>query len=227
MRRMRLLLGCLALAGCAQASSMRGDDTEDIDASVRRDVGTTSGDALVIIDAQGPCVTMTKNLLRNGTFETTPAGTDWNATPIDASYPIVTSDAGGVPAQSPAYRAWMAGIEESAATNKDVMYQDITVPAMTTKLEFKGYYDLRTGEIGTNIYDRATVELTSTTNTQLELIKALDDNGATTAWTPFNKLFTGDYSGMTVRLRFSTASDSLDATSFFFDTLELNATFCQ
>ncbi len=206
---------------------MRGDDTEDVDASVRRDTGV-SGDATDPVDAPpGPCVTMTKNLLRNSSFETTPAGVDWNATPIDAAYPIVTNDPGGVPAQSPAYRAWMGGLEVSAAINKDVMYQDVAVPAMTTKLEVKGFYDLRTGEIGSNVYDRGTVELTSMTNTQLELVKALDDNGATTAWTPFNKLFTGNYSGMTVRLRFSTASDSLDATSFFFDTLELNATFCQ
>ena len=205
-----------------------GDDTGDADASVRRDSSAGGDSSNIVVDAPpGPCTPMTKNLLRNGNFETTPAGTDWNATPISATYPIVTADAGGVAAQSPTYRAWMAGLEESATINKDVMYQDVTVPPGTTKLELKGFYDLRTGEIGTNVYDRATVELTSTTNTQLELVKALDDNGATTAWTAFNKLFTGDYSGMTVRLRFSTASDSLDATSFFFDTLELNATFCQ
>ena len=225
MRHMRLVFVCLALVGCAQASGTPGDDTEDVDASVQRD--GSIGDASNIDAPPGPCVNMTKNLLRNGTFETTPAGVDWNATPIDATLPIVTNEAGGVAAQSPAYRAWMAGLEVPATTNKDVLYQDVAVPPMTTKLELKGSYEVRTGETGTNIYDRATVELTSTTNTQLELIKAIDDNGATTAWTPFNKLFTGAYSGMTVRLRFSTASDSLDATSFFFDSLELNATFCQ
>lgn len=170
---------------------------------------------------------MTKNLLRNGNFETTPAGSDWQATPIDSTAPIVTNDAGGVAAQSPAYRAWMGGIETTAANNKDVLYQDVAIPMSATKLEFKGYYEVRTGEIGTAIYDRATVELTTQTNTQLELIKALDDNGATTAWTAFAKTFTSAYAGMTVRLRFSSASDIIDATSFFYDTLELNVTFCQ
>jgi len=223
MPRMRSLLVCLALAGCAQATST--PENTDVDATVRRD--STSGADSTPSDSSTGCTTMTKNMLRNGTFEGTPAGVDWNATPIDNTLPIVTNQAGGVAAQSPAYRAWMGGLEQSATTNKDVLYQDITLPPMTTKLEFKGFYDVRTGEIGSNIYDRATIELTTATNTQLELIKALDDNGATTAWTPFNKLFTGSYSGMTVRLRLSTASDSIDPTSFFFDTFELNATFCQ
>jgi hypothetical protein len=226
MRGMRSVFVCLALAGCAQASGTPGDDVTDVDASVRRDTGAVT-DASNVDAPPAPCTNMTKNLLRNGTFETAPAGVDWNATPIDSTLPIVTDDAGGVAAQSPTFRAWMGGLEEPAATNKDVLYQDVAVPPMTTKLEFKGFYEIRTGEIGTNIYDRATVELTSMTNTQLELIKALDDNGATTAWTPFNKLFTGMYSGMTIRLRVSTASDSFDPTSFFFDGLELNATFCQ
>lgn len=227
MRPMRVLYVCLALGGCAQATSTPADDAGPIDASVRRDGSQSLTDAPgSTSDAPpGPCTTMTKNLLRNSNFDTTPAGTDWNATPINSTYPIVTNDPGGVPAQSPVYRAWMGGLAQSGAT--DVLYQDVTVPPMTTKLELKGFYDLRTSEVGTNIYDRATVELTSVTNTQLELIKALDDNGATTAWTAFNKVFTGSYSGMTVRLRFSTASDSLDPTSFFFDTLALDATFCQ
>ncbi len=225
---MRLLYVCLALGGCAQASSHRGDDTSgEIDASVRIDGSVLLTDASNVDAPPGPCTNMTKNLLRNGNFETTPAGTDWQATPIDSTYPVVTSDPGGVAAQSPAYRAWMGGLEVAAASNKDVLYQDVTVPPMTTKLELKGYYDVRTGEITSGIYDRGTIELASATNTQLELVKALDDNAPTTAWTAFNKVFTGSYSNMTVRLRFSTASDSTQPTSFFFDTLELNATFCQ
>jgi hypothetical protein len=228
---MRLLYLCLVVgAGCAQGRT-RSDDVE-IDASVARpDSGATPTDSNVGGGADaagsGGCVTMTRNVLRNGSFEGTPVGVDWNATPIDASYPLITNQSGGVAAQSPAYRAWMGGLERTASTNKDVLYQDITLPAMVSKLELKGYYDLRTGEIGTTVYDRATVELTTVTNTQLELIKALDDNGATTAWTAFTKMFTGTYSGQTVRVRLSTASDSFDPTSFFFDTLELNATYCQ
>ena len=225
---MRALYVCLAVAGCAQARS-RGD-SEEIDASVSQDGSMSSTDARADAGVDAPpggCVTMTRNVLRNGGFEATPVGTDWNATPIDSNFPLITSDAGGVAAQSPAYRAWMGGLERTAASNKDVLYQDVTLPAMVSKLELKGYYEIRTGEIGTSVYDRATVELTSMTNTQLELIKALDDNGATTAWTLFTKTFTGTYSGQTVRIRLSTASDSYDPTSFFFDTLELNATYCQ
>ena len=227
---MRSLYVCLVLAGCAQASVNPGDDTQEVYASVvRTDGSVTPTDSGSDVDAMGSggCVTMTKNMLRNGNFESTPAGVDWNAQPIDNAFPIVTSDAGGVAAQSPAYRAWMGGLERTAAANKDVMYQDVTLPAMVSKLEFKGYYEIRTGEIGTSVYDRATVELSTSANVQLELIKAFDDNGATTAWTLFTKTFTGTYSGQIVRVRLSTASDSLDPTSFFFDTFELNATYCQ
>jgi len=231
MRRMRSLLVSLVgvVTACAQAGS--GEPrVGDIDASVRSDSSISLTDSSVTPPVDAPpagCTTMTKNMLRNDKLDGTPAGVDWQSTPIDAAYPIITGDAGGVAAQSGTIRAWMGGLERSASLNKDALYQDVVIPAMTTKLEFKGFYDVRTGELDGSVYDRATVELTTTTNTQLELVKALDDNGATTAWTAFTKTFTSQYSGMTVRLRFSTASDSLDPTSFFFDTLELNATFCQ
>jgi len=230
---MRSLYVCLALVGCAQARQGEDRSGDGIDASM-----VVSDSAVVHTDSSmsggtdasmgsGGCTTMTKNMLRNFNFDATPAGADWQQTPIVAGSPIVTDEAGGIAAKSGAFRAWMGGYEQSSSTNKDVLYQDVVIPAMTTKLEFKGFYEVRTGELDSNIYDRATIELTNNGNTQLELIKALDDNGATTAWTAFNKLFTGNYSGMTVRLRFSTASDILDATSFFFEDLELNATFCQ
>jgi hypothetical protein len=227
---MRSLYVCLALAGCAQAKSTDGDD-EPVDAAVVRTDASpqlTDGSPQPIVDAPpGPCTTSTVNILDNSSFDGTPAGVDWNATPIDPAYPLVTNAVEGVPAQSATYRAWLGGFEQSASTNKDVMYQDVAIPATTTRLELKGYFDLRTGETTAGIYDRATVELTTTTNTQLELVRALDDNGATTLWTPFSKVFTGSYAGMTVRVRLSSASDIVDPTSFYFDTFELLATVCQ
>lgn len=227
---MRSLYVCLVLAGCAKGTS-GGGGGGDIDASVRRDSTTVPTDSSMTMgtDASMGCTTMTKNMLRNGNYDATPAGVDWVGQPIDAAAPIVTDEAGGVAAKSGTFRAWMGGYEQSSSTNKDSLYQDVTIPAMTTKLEFKGFYDLRTGEnpLDTNIYDRATIELVTATNTQLELVKALDDNNPTTTYTSFSKLFTGSYSGQTVRLRFSTTSDIIDATSVFFEDIELNATFCQ
>ena len=229
---MRLLLACLALAaGCAQASVNPGDDSPEVDAGPRPDSGSSLVDASVggPDSGGGPCTTMTRNLLRNGDYDLSPTGVDWSAVPIDPAFPIVTNEAGGIAAQSGAFRAWMGGLERPAASNKDSLHQDVVVPAMTTKLELKGFFELRTGEVAgdANIYDRAVVELATNTGTQLELVRAFDDNGPTTVWTAFNKVFTGDYSGQTVRLRFSTTADSVDPTSFFFDTVVLEATFCQ
>lgn len=229
MPAMRWLYFALALAGCAQADTPR----VEVDAAVQqqRDASvTTLADAAVVAPPDGPtptCTMVTQNLLMNGSFDATPAGTGWIAAPIDSTYPIVTNDAGGVPGQSGAYRAWMGGLERPVASNKDSLYQEVAIPATTTTLVFNGYYDVRSVEGDANVYDRATIELVTTTNTQLQLIKSLDDNGETTAWTQVTQPITANVAGQTVRLRFTTASDPYDVTSFFFDTIELVATYCQ
>lgn len=212
----RLALAASALTGCATAERSVGTE----DASVASD--SSPG-----IDAPPACTVMTTNLLVNPAFDATPAGTGWQQTPIDAMYPLVTDQDGVVTAESGTFRAWMGGFLVAPASNKDVLSQDVAIPAGTTALAVRGVYDLRTDESDTLVYDTATIELTTTSDTQLELIQSLDDNGATTAWTPFSKTFTGSYGGMTVRLRFSTASDQYDVTSFFFDSITLDATYCQ
>jgi hypothetical protein len=121
----------------------------------------------------------------------------------------------------------MGGVEAAPASNKDSMYQDVLIPQGTTALEFTGYYDVRTAEPGA-AYDKAVVEIVTTNGTQqLDEIKKLDNTSKTTAWTAFNKTITTNLAGQTVRLRFSTGGDGLYATSFFFDSVALNATTCQ
>jgi hypothetical protein len=224
---MKPLYACLLLSACATAShEAGGDDTQLVDAGERQDSSFTPVDGGP--DAPTQCTVNTRNLLANSDFDGTPLGTDWNATPIDPAYPLIGDNtSGGIAAQSGANRAWMGGLERPSASNRDVLFQDVQVPAGTTVLELKGYYDLRTTEFVPGVFDSATIELTTQQNVQLELVQTIDDDHATTAWTPFAKTFTGTYAGMTVRVRFSSASDSTDPTSFYFDTVELNATFCQ
>ena len=175
------------------------------------------------------CQVHTQQLLLNPALDLSPAGTNWVMQNIDNTYPVVTSD-GVLAAHSAPYKAWMGGItgsDISAASATDALYQDVLVPAGTTSLVFPGVYDVRTSETGTTVYDRGTVSLTKTDGTPLETIKTFDNTAPTTAWTAFNRTFTGNYSNQTVRLRFTTTNDIINATSFYFDTFALTATYCQ
>jgi hypothetical protein len=228
-RELYVVLGAACLAACAQAGeSGRGADP---DASVVRNDSNGGGgsDSSVIgTDSSTGCTTMTTNVLANGNFDG--GATGWTVTPILSGDPIINTknaDGGAVDAQSPTYRAWMGGVEAAPASNKDAMYQDVLIPQGTTALEFAGYYDVRTGEPG-GAYDKGDVEIVTTNGTQqLDLIKHLDNTNKTTSWTAFNKTITTNFAGQTVRLRFTTAGDGLYATSFFFDSVALNATYCQ
>jgi hypothetical protein len=219
-----------ALTACAQAGEP--GQSGDPDASVQRlDSSGGGGDSnLSGTDSSTGCTTMTVNLLANGNLDA--AGTNWTVTPIISGDPIINTkaaDNGPVEAQTPAYRAWMGGVEQAPATNKDTVHQDVMIPASTTALEFAGYYDVRSDETTTtNEYDKADVQLVSSNGTmEIALIKHLSNKDKTTGWTPFSKSITTNLTGQTIRFRISTSGDGLYATSFFFDSLALNATVCE
>jgi len=244
MRRVSL---AVLLAGCA---SGRAND-QVLDADVDQPADARPGvsvdgrieqqpDAQVVhpsdasIDAPKPidayvCTVHTQQLLANPALDLSPAGISWVMQNIDNAYPVVTGD-GVLAAQSAPYRAWMGGITGDdifASSATDGLYQDVQVPAGTTSLVFTGKYDVRTSETGTTVYDRGDVALIKTDGTPLEAIASLTNAAPTTAWTSFSKTFAGNYSGQTVRLRFTTTNDIINATSFYFDTFTLTATYCQ
>jgi hypothetical protein len=220
------------VGGCASAGSAL-DETVDAPPGTTVDAppGTTVDapitpaiDAPITpaIDAPAPCTVTTTNLLVNPSFDATPVGTGWVQTPIDPVYPIITAD--GTLVQSAPNKAWMAGIARANAN--DTLYQDVTVPAGATALALTGYYEIRTQELG-GVYDRAKIELVQTGGTLIQQAFAKDNSNATTAWTALQFTFATPHAGETIRLRLSTASDPTDSTSFFFDSLALNATVCQ
>jgi hypothetical protein len=186
------------------------------------------------VDAPKPvdayvCTVHTLQLLGNPALDLNPAGASWVMQNIDNAYPVVTSD-GVLAAHSAPYKAWMGGITGDdifASSATDGLYQDVQVPSGTTSLVFTGNYDVRTSETGTTVYDRGDVSLTKTDGTPLENIISLTNAAPTSAWTAFSKTFVGNYSGQAVRLRFTTTNDVINATSFYFDTFTLTATYCQ
>jgi len=181
-------------------------------------------DAPPLVDAPPGCTPITTPLLVNGNFDATPIGMGWTSTPIDPTYPIVTSD--GTLIESAPNKAWMGGLETTP--NTDEMHQDVMVPAGTTMLSLTGYYQVRSGELFDFLpIDFIDVQLTTTTGTMLESVLALDNGDKTTQWTPISKTFAQPYAGQMVRLHVTTDSDDVDATSFFLDSLAFTATKCQ
>jgi len=215
------------VTGCASASSPLENG---VDASVTTDApraidappGTVDAPITPPIDAPPGCTVTTINLLTNPSFDMTPMGMGWVQAPIDPMYPIITAD--GTLVKSAPNKAWMGGLARANAN--DTLYQEVTVPAGATALSLKGFYEVRTQELF-GAYDRGKVELVQTGGALIQQAFATDNTNATTAWTSLAFNFSTPHAGETLRLRLSTASDTTDVTSFFFDSLELNATVCQ
>ena len=224
-----IVLGTAAgvVTGCASASSSQDNG---VDASVTADAprsidappGTIDAPITPPIDAPPGCTVTTINLLTNPSFDMTPMGMGWIEAPIDPLYPIITAD--GTLVKSAPNKAWMGGLARANAN--DTLYQEVAVPAGTTALALKGFYEVRTQELF-GAYDRGKVELVQPGGTLIQQAIEIDNTDATTAWTALAFTFSAPHAGQTVRLRLSTASDTTDVTSFFFDSLELNATVCQ
>lgn len=216
------LLSACAEAGVALEKPDAPPSTGGADASV--DSPTSTGtDAAV--DSPAQCTPMTVNLLQNPNFETTPLATGWTETRY-MNEPIVRTD--GIAGQSPTTKAWLGGVVGTIGSNAtDGLHQDIAIPASATNIVLTGFYEVRTGETGTAIYDRGSLDLVSTTGTVIEPIQAFTNAAPTTTWTAINKTITANVKGTTVRLRMTSSNDFTAASAFYFDTMVLNATVCQ
>lgn len=173
------------------------------------------------------CTTHVTQLLGNPTFDLS-AAAPWVQVNISNTYPIITAD--GFAAQSAPNKAWMggfAGTDVGTSTATDQLYQDVAIPAGTSSLVLTMQYASGTTETGSTVYDRADVSLVKTDGTPLENVIALTNVGTVGTWTAASKTFTGNYSGQTVRLRFTSTNDITNHSNFFFDTIALTATYCQ
>ncbi len=206
------------LAACATAgpSDPIGNNGQtDGSIAVIHDSAAVIADApKVFMDA---CVPTPTELLQNPSFDLDPMGTMWTESATD-----LVTDQDGVAEQSAPYKAWLGGLTSSS----DTLYQDVTVPASTTSLVLTGFYWVATGESGSTVYDHGTIKLTQTNGTQIESVMALTNVSKTTTWTAINHTFTNLSAGQTVRLSFASDNDSTLPTSFYFDTLSLQATAC-
>ena len=218
----------------AQATDAAAIDAQAIDATVIdaavTDAAVTDAmvtDAMVtdamVTDAaiDAGCTTMVLQILANPAFDSGPTG--WTQEgPNIVMFPLITPD-DGIPEHTAPNKAWLGGI----VSQDDALWQQVTVPANTTILRVRGQYEVRTGESGGTVYDTGTVELLNSSNGLLQTVVALNNVGPTAAWTAFNVAFSQPYAGQAVRLRFRTHNDFSLETSFYFDTIFLEATVCQ
>lgn len=188
-------------------------------------------DAPVVHDAGMPdaCVPTMINLLANPSFDLSPVGSAWQQTPIESAYPPITSD--GFAAQSAPYKAWMggfAGQDEGVSSVTDIVSQDVAIPAGTTQLVLIGKYVVGTNETTTTVpYDTAHVDLVHTNGSPIESVLSLSNLTNTGEnWTLFSHPFAANVAGQTVRVRVTSTNDITNVSNFFFDTLELQATYC-
>ncbi len=245
---MRVWLAASLLAGCASGRSVAPGQDQDVDAAVSVTVDAKvsrdgsiepPADAQAVlpppppptdagVDAPYQCSVTTKQLLSNPVLDLNPSGMGW-VQQGDVGAPLITGDDGVVEHSVP-FKAWLGGVEgDDYAVNSltDVLYQDVLVPAGTTKLKLTGYYEVRTSETDTLVYDRANVTLVETNGTPIEAVKALTNLTKTTSWTAINHTFAAPQAGKTVRIRITSTNDVYEPTSFYFDTLALTATICQ
>lgn len=227
------------LAACASGRSAVDPDAAEngVDAKVYLDapqVIDARPDSQTVTPPDAPpdayqCQVMTRQLLMNPVLDLNPSGMGWVQQNIDNAYPIVTGDDGIVEHSAP-FKAWMGGWQgqdKGVQSVTDTFYQDVAIPANTSQLRFTGYYEVRTAESGSTVYDTGQIALVQTNGTPIETIKSLSNAAPTTTWTAINYTAAANLSGQTVRLRFTTTNDYDFATSFYFDTLALTATYCQ
>jgi hypothetical protein len=213
----RLLL--VFVAGCASAGEPR--DQAGIDA--RSPDGSAS-------EPDAPaCVTVTTELLANGNFDGTPEGTGWTETPIDPGFPIITQDDGGsgVVEKSAPDKVWLGGFAQAGAD--DQMFQDVVIPAGTTELHLTGFYWVKSGETGAAKNDTASLQVTTTAGAVIDPVETLDNTVVHTDWQPIDHAVPGAaaLSGQTIRLKFASHNNGTLTTSFWFDSLSLQATHCE
>jgi hypothetical protein len=250
----RLVLICVAIAGCASGSStLAQQDAPAIDAPKIDSSGEQFVDAMIdgpidaapdampdamidapimidapLIDAPpDACVPVATELLVNPAFDLSPVGTGWTQVLIDPAGPLISTD-GNIDEHSASYKAWLGGYEAPSTSVTDSLSQDVVVPAGTTQLVLTGFYQVQTYEsaTATTVYDNARLDLTQPNGTPIATVRTFSNLTPVATWTAINFTFPQNLAGQTVRLRMTSTNDFINVTNFYFDTLSLVATHC-
>ena len=164
--------------------------------------------------------TSTVQLLDNPSFDD--GDTVWTSQ-SSALTPIINLDDGtfDVAAQSPGYFAWLGGYNNA----DDVLSQTLTVPAAASSLTLSFYYQIITSE-STSGSEFDTMDVTLVAPGQTYQLGHFSDNSAVGSWTRFSTVVPATLAGQTVTLRFEAVTDISFVTSFYVDTVSMQAVAC-
>jgi len=228
-----LLAGCATSEVPGAVDARTAIDASLVDGSFPPFPDAPPTDAPPIVDARPADVPCRGELLGNGDFDsTTGSGTAKNISPWvlvtqGAPRPFVvgTKDelAGMVTPQSGNFAAWLGG-----ADNVDHwLQQTVHVPASATAVRLTGFASVVTLDDPATINDRLRISLFDAAGTiEKETLKEYSERDVTTGWVAVDVPLLGDYAGMTMTLRVAATTDGSQVTSFFVDTLSLEATTC-
>ncbi|HEY4060124.1 MAG TPA: hypothetical protein VGM39_26095 [Kofleriaceae bacterium] len=214
-------------SGLPPEDAMRPDGHAPIDAAPPIDATPPIDSPMV--DAAMPdamCTPVTTELLTNGPFDTTPAGTGWTEEPGDPTYPLITNT-GSLAADTPAYKAWLGGLEADdygLDEIDDFLYQDVVIPANTTSITLTAKYAVASAETESTVYDTGFIGALD--GSTVLFVKSLDNTTVAGTWTATTNTSTANLSGKTIRIQAEAENDYYYPTSFYFDTLSLKATHC-
>lgn len=170
------------------------------------------------------CTVQTVQLLTNAAFDAEPKGTGWVQAPFDPAYPLIDTPPTTLAAHTTPYVTWMAGFHSAT----DNLYQTVSVPASSSApLQLVGQRLVSSEEGTTTAYDNVRIQIRDGAGALIEQLVAWSNRDQGTAWAPFTLSATSSYAGQSIRLYVETDTDSSLFTSFYFDTLALNATVCQ
>jgi len=230
---------CLAAAACASA-----DGSSDAGASDPADAtaaspdgaaqGPDSGSIQIAADAApepqadaanpdpdpdaAPCAPAWTNLLDDGGFDS--GATDWTA----AGGPVIQdSTTMPISSYSGTHAAWLAGYN---AANEE-LHQTVTVPADTSALRLTGYHCYVTADLG-GANDFLHIRIRTGLGAELETLANIsnEDVGTVCGWTSFELAPSSTHAGETIQLYFNATTDGLFPSSFYVDSLALEAYAC-
>jgi hypothetical protein len=126
--------------------------------------------------------------------------------------------------ETPPYLAWLGGYEFA----DDDLWQTVTVPASTVSLTLSFSYQVFTNErpISSNPpFDFMNVQFVGANGSVVQ-VGQLSDKNATDKWTHFVAVVPPALAGQTVELHFHATTDGTLLTSFYVDTVSLQAVGC-
>jgi len=171
--------------------------------------------------------TATQELLVNPAFDLAPLETGWTNPGSPIVYQALAPGAGvtnhpDVAAQSLPNLAWFGGLDSA----DDRLSQSIAIPAGASQLTFSLFYAVVTGKTGVTELD--TFDATLLAGTQVISVAHLSNLNATDTWTPVSVPLPAALAGQTVtlQLRGVTNTNVNRFTSFYLDTMSLQAVAC-